>query len=84
MNLDVSIIFQIVMVTVLLSIFYLHYNRNRKLYFFTTVILADYDEKKLNFDYNLDIDKEDVIVYHKYDIWRFYEKRKLIFSDLNQ
>lgn len=74
-----SLIFQIFLITVLISVFYLQYHYNSNISF-STISYTDQCAKKIKFEYDLDISEEDAVTYYKYEIWRFYEKRRIIFA----
>ncbi|WP_113675445.1 hypothetical protein [Vallitalea guaymasensis] len=81
MNIDFSLIIQLILVALIMYFMYIHIDTtNNGMRFFKQIFIYNTISSTQYLDYKTTLYQEDIESYHKYKIWIFFEKTKLIFN----
>ncbi|GKX29451.1 hypothetical protein SH1V18_19310 [Vallitalea longa] len=80
MNIDFSMLIQIILIALILYFIYFQIDTENSIKLFNYILLYDNIRLTHYLDYKTSLYLEDIESYHKYRIWIFYEKTKVIFN----
>lgn len=76
MNIDLSLIIQIIFLALIIYLMYSHIEPKVRVRFFKTYLTYEHLCLEHYLDYKIVLYQKDIEAYHRYEIWRFFEKTK--------
>jgi hypothetical protein len=76
MNIDFSLIIQIIFIALVFYLFYVHVDTRVYIRYIKTFFIYEQLSLKYCLDYEIVLSQKDTESYHRYEIWRFFEKVK--------